>query len=264
MSFQIKYGPWALVTGSGRAQGLGFEFARQIAGKGLNLILVDILADEIELRAEEIRNAYEVEVKALGMDLGRPDFLQELLADVDEREVGLVVCNHMFVPPETPTFLSMELETLDAMLDINARAYTHLTHAFGNKMVAQGHGGIILISSGAGITAAPYTTAYSANKGYQRFLGEALWYELKGTGVDVMVVTPGLTNTQGDALSDYPSFMLMEAEPVVRESLDRLGRAIRVVPGPLNKVFMFLQSRVLPLRTAVNQIGDLMGKGLGK
>jgi short-subunit dehydrogenase len=264
MSFSDKYGPWALVTGAGRAEGIGFEFAQQIAAKGVDLILVDVLGDEVAARAKEIRDSHGVDARPVGLDLGRRDFLDDLLAEVDEREVGLLVCNHMFTPKDTPTFLSMDLATLDAMLDINARAYTHLVHAFGNEMVARGRGGIVLVSSGAGVTAAPYTTPYSANKGYQRLLGEGLWYELQGTGVDVLVVTPGLTNTQGDALSDYPSFMLMEAEPVVREALEGLGKELRLVPGPLNKAFMFLQSRVLPVKTAVRQLGDIMGKGLKK
>jgi hypothetical protein len=264
MTFAAKYGPWALVTGAGRAEGLGFEFASQLAAKGINLILVDVLAEETEERAKEIRSVHGVEAIPVCMDLGRRAFRDELLAAAGERDVGLLVCNHMYSPKDTPTVLDMEPEQLDAMIDINARAYTHLVHAFGNPMVARGRGGIILVSSGAGIIATPYATLYAANKGYQRLLGEGLWYELKGTGVDVAVVVAGMMNTQVDALSGYPSFIIMETEPVVREVLDALGKRVRVLPGPVNKSLMFVQSRLMSVKAVVNQLGGFMAKGLGK
>lgn len=264
MSFDAKYGPWALVTGTGRTEGLGFEFANQLAAKGIHLILVDLLAEENEQRAEEIRNAHGVEAIPIGMDLGTRGFRDDLLTAVGGREVGLLVCNHMYSPEETRAVLDMEPEQLDAMIDINSRAYTHLVRAFGRPMVARGRGGIVLITSGAGVIAPPYATCYAANKGYQRLLGEGLWYELKGTGVDVTVVVAGMMNTQVDALSGYPRFIIMETEPVVREVLDALGTRVRVVPGPVNKSIMFVQNRIMSVKAVVNQLGGFMAKGLGK
>lgn len=263
-TFVTRYGPWGLVTGAARVEGLGFEFARQLASAGMNLILVDVLAKDVEARARELSKAYRIDALPLGMDLGRRDFLPPLIAAVAEREVGLLVCNHMHTPKDTPTFLDMELDDLDAMIDINARAYTHLIHAFGNRMVERGHGGIVVVSSGASMTAAPYATSYSANKAYQRLLGEGLWFELKRKGVDALVVVAGLLNTQGDAMSGYPQSMIMETEPVVREALDALGKKVRVVPGLTNKAVVFLQSRVMTANAAVNQVGRFMVRGLRK
>jgi short-subunit dehydrogenase len=264
MTFEAKYGPWALVTGAGRAEGLGFEFANQLAAKGLDLILVDILSNEAEARASEIRNAHGVHAISIGMDLGQKGFIEDLVGAVGEREVGLLVCNHMYTPKDTPSVLDMELVQLDAMIDINARAYTHLVHTFGNQMVSRGHGGIILVTSGAGIIATPYATSYAANKGYQRLLGEGLWYELKDTGVDVAVVVAGMMNTQVDGLSGYPRYIIMETEPVVQEVLEALGKRVRVIPGPFNKSLMFVQNRLMSVKAVVNQLGGFMAKGLGK
>jgi short-subunit dehydrogenase len=67
----------------------------------------------------------------------------------------------------------------------------------------------VIVASGAGLQTTPYTGAYSANKAFQRALGEALWYELQGSGVDVLVAAPGLMDTQGDALAGYPQWMIM-------------------------------------------------------
>lgn len=263
-TFLEQYGPWAIVTGAARAEGLGYGFARQLAGRHVNLVLVDILADELHARAAELARDYHVRVKPVVLDLARPDFLPELTAVTDGLEIGLLVCNHMFTPKATPTILEMDLATHHAMLDINARAYTTLVHEYGRQMVTQGHGGILLVSSQGGLHGTPYTGAYSANKAFQLMLGESLWYELRHANVDVLVLTPGLTRTLGDALDSYPAFMLMDVEPVVREALANLGRRHLVIPGPVNKLFYFATTHLMSREKAVVTTGDLMAQGLNK
>ncbi|MCA9957798.1 MAG: SDR family NAD(P)-dependent oxidoreductase [Anaerolineales bacterium] len=262
--FNVKYGPWAIVTGAARAEGLGYGFARQLAGQRLNLILVDVLAEELQARAAELQQKYMVKVKPVALDLQRPDFLPDLLAATDGLEIGLLVCNHMFTPKETPTILEMDLATHHAMLDINARAYTTLIHTYGRQMVAQGRGGIVIVSSQGGMRGTPFTGAYSANKAFQFMLGESLWYELLDKNVDVLVLAPGLTRTQGDALDGYPPIMLMDVEPVVEEALQNLGRKHLVIPGPVNKLFHFFTTHFMSREKAVLTNGDFMAKGLGK
>lgn len=262
--FNVQYGPWAIVTGAARAEGLGYGFARRLAGQRINLILVDILEEELQARATELQQKYLVKVKPVVLDLGRPDFLPELQAHTAGLEIGLLVCNHMVTPKETPTILDMELATHHAMLDVNARAYTTLIHAYGRQMVAQGHGGILIVSSQGGLRGTPYTGAYSANKAFQLMLGESLWYELLGTNVDVLVLAPGLTRTQGDALDGYPKIMLMDVEPVVDEALRNLGRKHLVIPGPVNKLFHFATTHLMTREKALRMNGEFMAQGLGK
>jgi hypothetical protein len=131
-------------------------------------------------------------------------------------------------------------------------------------MIERAQGGIVIITSGAGLQTTPYTGAYSANKAFQRTLGEALWYELKGSGVDVLVAAPGLMSTQGDALSNYPQWMIMDADPVAAETLDALGAGPVLIPGLVNKAFMFTQTRLLPRRIALESVGRFMATGLLK
>ncbi len=262
--FNVQYGPWAIVTGAARAEGLGYGFARRLAGQRLNLVLVDVLGEELQARAAELEKKYMVKVKPVALDLGQPDFLPDLLAATLGLEIGLLVCNHMFTPKETPTILEMDLATHHAMLDINARAYTTLIHAYGRQMVAQGHGGIIIVSSQGGLRGTPFTGAYSANKAFQLMLGESLWYELRHKNVDVLVLAPGLTRTQGDALDGYPPVMLMDVEPVVEEALQNLGRQLLVIPGPVNKLFHFATTHLMSREKAVLTNGDFMAQGLGK
>lgn len=263
-SLAERYGKWALVTGSARAEGLGYTFARQIAAQGINLVLVDILEAELHHRAHALREHYSIEVRTIAVDLAEVQNLSAIARLTEDIEIGMLVCNHMYTPAATPKILDMDLAVHHRMLDINARAYTSLIHVFGNQMRNQQKGAIIIVASGAGMVSAPYTGAYSANKAFQIALGEALWYELKGTGVDVLVLVAGLMKTQGDALAKYPQYMVSDTEPVVKEVFASLGKRHMVIPGFINKVFMFLQTKMMSRQQAVNSIGDFMAKGLGK
>ncbi|KUI26486.1 hypothetical protein AU195_05620 [Mycobacterium sp. IS-1496] len=257
-------GGWALVSGAARAEGLGFAFARRLAAAGLNLVLTDVLDADLSARADELVSQFGVDVRTAVCDLGSPAPYPELEAAVAGVAIDVLVCNHMFTPADTPTILDMPLDTHSRMIDINARGYTNLIHRFGTQMRSRGRGAIIIVASGAGLTSAPFTAAYSANKAFQIALGEALWYELRGTGVDVLVMIGGLMNTQGDALDQYPRYLMAEPEDVVREVVSAVGRKHLVVPGLANRLFLLTQTRLMSRRRTVSAIGRFMAKGLGK
>ncbi len=257
-------GGWALVTGAAREEGLGYAFARKLAGQGINLLLVDILADDLAQRAAELRRDFGVEARTVVCDLGQPAPYAPLEDAVKDLAVDILICNHMFTPKDTPKILDMPLGTHNRILDINARGYLNLIHRFATDMRARGRGAIIIVASGAGLTSAPYTAAYSANKAFQIAFGEALWYELKGSGVDVLVMIGGLMRTQGDALDSYPHWLIAEPTDVVDEVLPAVGRQHMIVPGRVNRAFVWFQTRVLSRRKTVEQIGRFMETGLGK
>jgi len=258
------HGGWALVSGAARSQGLGCAFARQLAAEGLNLLLVDVLDAELRMRAKELRQQFDVQVRTATCDLGASAPYLAVEDAVDGIAVDVLVCNHMFTPADTPPILDMPLEMHTRMLDINARGYTNLIHRFGREMRTRGRGAIIIVGSGSGLTPAPYTAAYSANKAFQIALGEALWYELRGTGVDVLVMIGGLMNTQGDVLAGYPQWMFAEPDSVVREVLSAVGRKHILVPGVVNRVILFTQIRLMPRRRSVEAMGRFMAAALGK
>ncbi|WP_194166316.1 SDR family oxidoreductase [Mycolicibacterium sp. P9-22] len=257
-------GGWAVVTGAARDVGLGYAFARQLAAEGLNLILVDVLDDELSTRAEELRSEFGVEVRAVPCDMGDTKAIEQIESVADEAEIDVLVCNHMFTPPDTPRILDMPLDVHRRMIDINARGYTDLLHRFGNQMRARGRGSIIIVSSGVGLTSSPFTGAYSANKAFQICLGEALWFELLGTGVDVLVMVGGLMNTQGDLFDAYPQWLISEPHAVARRVLTAVGRKHMLVPSLPNRLFLVAQTRLMSRRRAVVSIGRFQAKGLGK
>ncbi len=89
--FRSKYGPWAVVAGA--SVGLGAAFARQLAEKGLNVVLVARRVGPLEERATALTNAYEVEVRAVPLDLGAADMLTSLREHTRDLDVGLLVYN---------------------------------------------------------------------------------------------------------------------------------------------------------------------------
>jgi short-subunit dehydrogenase len=255
---------WALVTGAAREEGLGYAFARQLAAEGVNLVLVDILGEELALRADELRSDFDIDVRTAACDLGEAAPYEAIESAVGDIDVDVLICNHMFTPTETPKILDVPLETQSRMLDINARGYTNLVYRFGTEMRERDRGAIVIVSSGVGLTSGPYNGVYAANKAFQIVLGETLWYELKGTGVDVLVVIGGLMNTQGDAFAKFPRPMVAEPEPVVRQVLSAVGRKHMVIPGIVNRAFLLAQTRLMSRRRTVISIGKFLEKGLEK
>ncbi len=256
-------GGWALVTGSARKQGLGYAFCRGLAAQGINIVLVDVLAEDLKARAMELRTEFGVQTRTAACDLGAPlpyTALDEAVAGI---QIDILHCNHMYTPTDTPKILDMPLELHHKVLDVNARAYVNLIHRFGNEMKARGKGAIILTSSGSGLIPTPYTAAYSGNKAFQIAFGEALWYELQGTGVDVLIIVAGLMRTS-EAISGYPAWLIADPADVVKEVLPLVGKKHMVIPGPANKFIVWSQTKMQSRRSSIKAMGDFMAKGLGK
>lgn len=257
-------GSWALITGSARKEGLGFAYAREIAGRRINLVLVDILGEELDARAETLRSEYGVEVRTIAADLGDLALYPRIMDEVADLSVDVLVCNHMFTPRDTPKILDMSLDVHNAMIDINARAYVNLIYRFAHLMKPRGRGAIVVVSSGSGLIPAPYTGAYAANKAFQIVFGEVLWYETRGTGIDVLVMSAGLMNTQGDVFSEYPQWQIADPRDAAAETLKAIGRKHLIMPGHSNRLITLLNTRVMSRRRAVRFMGNFMERGLGK
>lgn len=199
-AFRERYGPAAIVTGA--AQGIGRAFADSLASRGLRVFMLDVQAEAVEQAAFEVTSLHGVPALPIAVDLSRRDFLSDVLIAVDtaergvgECEIGLVICNAA-IGLEGP-FLSETLDDLHRAVDVNCQAALTLTHHFGKGMVERGRGGLILIASATALQGSPNYVNYAATKAFNLVLGESLWYELKGRGVDVLSFVPGPTNTPG-------------------------------------------------------------------
>jgi uncharacterized protein len=182
-----RFGPWALVTGA--SSGIGREFARQLAANGINLVLVARRLSILDEVGQDLTGQYGIEYRPVQVDLTAPDFLGTLISATNDLDLGLVVSNagDMILGE----FLASDHDTLLKELHLNAQSHLSLSHHFGQRLTERRRGGIILVSSVAGIQGVPYIANYSATKSYLLTLGEALHHELATRGINVTVLVPG-------------------------------------------------------------------------
>ncbi len=195
------FGSWALIAGA--SEGLGEAFAREIAKKGINIILVARRKELLEKLCSEISQKYQVKTKAIQLDLASADVLIKIKTETDNLEIGLLVYNAASCP--IGLFFHFDLQQQYKVIDINVKGPMIFTHHFGQLMRNRGKGGIILLSSLAGLQGYPYNTHYSATRGYTMNLAEALWYEMRKYGVHVMACVAGATNTPNYVFSKQKS-----------------------------------------------------------
>lgn len=232
--FRSRYGRYALVAGA--AVGLGAEYSRQLAGRGLDLVMLDRDAGSLAAAAAAVRAEHGVDVHELVADLGRADVVTAVTAGLAGRQVGLLIYNAALgtVAP----FLELAPSHLDAMIAVNCRGPVQLIRALVPAMVERRRGGVILMSSMAGNCGSAQLAMYAASKAFELVLGDALWIELRPHGVDVLVVQPGSTRTPGWQ-SSQPSgdttLPVMDPADVVGEALATLGHEPLVIPGKINR-----------------------------
>lgn len=230
MGLKERYGAWALVTGA--SSGIGRALARSLAAEGMSVVLVADDAGGLEEAAAEVREA-GVEARACCVDLGG-DFLADVRATTDDISVSLLVNNASFggVGP----FLSHPLEVYDAMIAVNTRAYVALTHAYLPAMIEAGRGALIFVSSLNAQAPIANSSVYTATKAFDLFFGGALWWELRESGVDVLVLQPGPTRTgfQAKAQTQVATWA-MEPEDVAAEGLAALGQSAFHIAGERNR-----------------------------
>lgn len=242
--FKEKYGPWAIVSGA--SAGLGEEFARQLAARGLNVVLIARREDRLKALAADIENAHGVESRTIAVDLGTENFMDTITPAIEDLDVGLLINNAGFT--NSGDFLDNPLDKELQLLHVNCRAAMVLAHCIGTRLKARGRGGIIFSASIAGFAAIPIWANYSASKSYDLLLAEALSQELKPHGVDVIGLCPGATRTEFEEYSGlFANLMVMDAPPVVAQALNKLGRRTSTVAGILNALTVFLY-RFMPRR----------------
>ena len=247
-AFQERYGPWALVAGA--SAGLGEAFSRELAARGLNLVLIARRPEPLKRLAEELRGTHSVLVREAVLDLSQADLSEVMEKLTAGLEVGLLVYNaaHSVIGP----FLDRPLAEHLRVVDVNCRGPLVLSHLLGGAMALRGRGGIVLMTSLAGSQGNPWLATYAASKAFNLVLGEGLWAELGDWGVDVVACRAGATRTAG-FLASRPkrTVPLTPAEQVVDEALGALGHGPSVVAGGMNRVAAFLFGRLLPRRVSI-------------
>lgn len=261
--FSNRYGPWAVITGA--ARGLGEAFAKECASLGMNVILIDVLASELEQTAAYISSTCPIKVKTIIADLSDPFQVKQAIQECESYHVGFFCCNHaashLFADGKLKFWLDTPLQDLRQILQINLSSSLEFLFYFAQKMRSQSRGGIVLVSSGACLGGAPYLGQYAATKAFLTNLGETLWWELKRDGIDVTTVMPGLTKTPGmlkfiNSLGEQKMPMMLPCT-VAKITLSYLGKGPVVIPGWRNKLQSFLTTRLLPKKWNISFLGKV-------
>ncbi len=227
-----RYGPWAVVTGA--SDGIGREFALHLAEAGLHLVLVARRAEVLDALASTLRAAHGIEVDPVAADLSLPAGVTQVLERCEGRQVGLLVASAGF--GTSGPFVEAELAEELAMIDVNCRSVAALSHAFGKRFVAQGRGGLVLMSSLLAFQGVAGTANYAATKAWVQTFAEGLRLELSPCGVDVVAAAPGPIRS-GFADRAEMSFSIAQTPAVVAgATLSALGRRGLVRPGWLSKL----------------------------
>jgi uncharacterized protein len=248
---------------TGASSGIGEAFARALARDGFDLLLVARRRKRLERLARELADSHGREVEVLAADLTRPAPLRALEARL-EREPRLERLVNAAGRGEFGELWKSPREALDGELRLNALALLRLAHAALRPMVARGRGAIVNVSSTAAFVPCPRYAVYGATKAFINSLSEALREELRGTGVRVQALCPGLTHTEifegaGVDVSSVPGFLWMTPEAVVEASLAALERDEGIcVPGLGNRTLASLV-RLLP-HAATGRVAGALGR----
>jgi uncharacterized protein len=237
----------ALVTGA--SSGIGEQFARRLAFRGYNVLLVARRRQRLESLGTQL-SGMAVRAEVLDADLHEPDQIRAIPERVGALglEVDVLVNNAGF--GHAGLFAETTLESQVGQIRVNCEALVTLTHAFLPGMLERGSGTIVNVASAAGLQPIPREAVYAASKAFALSFTEALHVETRRSGVSVVAVSPGPVPTEWQAVAGYesvPSFPPpVSPERVVDEALEAAERDRRaVIPGRMVRISM-LATRSIP------------------
>lgn len=240
----------ALITGA--ASGLGFEFCKLLAADGYDLLMVDRDAGKLNESLAKLRESGSVDLQSFVKDLGKDQAAAELYDEMGEPDLDVLINNAGF--GLYGHFIHTDWKIEESMLQLHVLNLTHLTKLVLKKMIRKGSGRIMNVASLAAFQPSPTMSLYYASKGYMLYFSEAVANELKGTGVSLTVLLPGLFNTNFARTAARNSGSAERDEKEANTTVEQVARVamkgmmkgkIRVIPGFSNKVMARLP-RFLP------------------
>lgn len=253
-----------LITGA--SSGIGEVFARRLAGRGENVVLVARSEEKLNALCNELgRASAGVNCQAIALDLSAAGAARQLFEETERRglEVDTLVNNAGF--GSMGDFLSLDLERELNMIDLNVKSLVELTYLYLAPMRKRRHGAIINVASTAAFQPVPYMATYAATKAFVLSFTEALWDENREYNIRVMALCPGATETNFFEAAGVkkPPFRVAEtAEDVVGTALRGLeGGKGHIISGWIN--YVQTQAERLVPRSIVTRIaGAGMRSGL--
>ena len=235
----------ALVTGA--SSGLGTHYAEFLARAGMDLVLVARRVSELEEVAETIKQRHGRQATVLPADLTDRAARAELTDQVTAQGITVDVLINNAGFGTKGEFAEIDPDRIVREVELNCVALTDLSRAYLPGMLDRRYGAIINIASTAGFQPIPGMSVYAATKAYVRSFSQALWSETRDTGVRVLSVCPGPTETEFMVAAGAPGMMPLRRTPeqVVQSTFRALNRnSPEAVDGPVNRITSFAANLV--------------------
>ena len=243
-----------LITGA--SSGIGEAFARKIAARGRNVLLVARSEDKLIALCNELGRLTSIRAQYLALDLTKSAARAQLFEETEKRglEIDMLINNAGF--GSMGDFVRLPLERELEMIELNISAVVELTHRFLPPMRERQRGTIINVASTAGFQPVPYMATYAATKAFVLTFSEALWDENRMHGIQVMALCPGVTETnffEASGIDRPPMRTVQTSEEVVETALRALHRKKSLVISGWANWFVVEAERFLP-RSAVTKV----------
>jgi short-subunit dehydrogenase len=254
-----------LITGA--SSGIGEAFARRLAARGENVVLVARSEDKLASLCNELGRANKVGAQYIALDLTGEDAAGKLFEETTRRglEVEMLVNNAGF--GSMGDFATLDLERELDMIDLNIKSLVALTHYYLKPMRERKKGTIINIASTAAFQGVPYMATYAATKAFVLSFSEALWDENRALGVHVMALCPGVTETNffAAANTDKPPMRVAQTpDQVVDTALQGLKRGKSHIISGWTNYLMTESERLVPRWIVARIAGKAMRPKYGK
>lgn len=248
-----------LITGA--SSGIGEVFARRLAARGRNVLLVARSEDKLITLCNELGRSNSIRAQYVALDLSLPESPARLFEEAEKRglTIDLLINNAGF--GSFGDFSKADLARELNMIDLNVKSLVELTYRFLQPMRARKQGAIINVASTAAFQGVPFMTTYAATKAFVLSFSEALWEENRAFGIKIMALCPGVTETnffEAARGEKPPARASQTPEEVVDTALRGLARGkSHIISGWVNRV-MTETERLAPRSLVTRMAGRMM------
>jgi short-subunit dehydrogenase len=254
-----------LITGA--SFGIGESFARKLAARGENLVLVARTEERLAELCREFETKNKIGAQYIVADLTRQDAPREIFSETERRgvEIETLINNAGF--GSLGEFVTLDLERELSMIDLNVKTLVALTHLYGAQMKMRKRGAIINVASTAAFQPVPFMACYAATKAFVLSFSVALWEEMRPHNVRVMALCPGVTETKFFEAADIkrpPMRVAQSPDEVVDVALKGLARGrSHIISGWMN--YLTAQSeRFFPRSLVARVAGSVIRNDMAK
>jgi len=248
-----------LITGA--SSGIGAAFARKLAARGRNVLLVARSEDKLIALCNELGRLTSIRAQYLALDLQQHEAGAQLFEETQKRELEIDTLINNAGFGSMGDFAKLDPDRELEMIELNVRAVVDLTHRFLPPMRERKRGTILNVASTAAFQPVPYMATYAATKAFVLSFSEALWEENRLHGVHVMALCPGVTETnffQASEIDRPPMRTIQTPEEVVETALRALDRKKNLVVSGWTNWFTVEAQRVVPRSLVTKAVGKAL------